>query len=134
MSGFDVVTLRHSKVKAAFTDEQSGFSRFSNSLTNARHKSYLLMKDIDLTEIKTIVYEYSAGDKDGEIELRLDSQAGPVYMSTRFEKTGSWEIKGTAVGTLPAPVNSRHDLYFIMVRRQKPNDDIVNVKSIEFRK
>ncbi|NJB71432.1 cytochrome c [Saonia flava] len=129
----DVVKLRNAKVRTVFADDYVGFQRFGNSLTNANHKSHYMLKNIDLTGIKQFVYEYAAEDKTGEIEVRIDSQAGPVIAKTAYETTGSWNTTRKLEATLGKPIDGRHDIYFIMVKPEKPNEDIINVKSITFK-
>ena len=130
----EVVSLRPAKVKSVYTDAQVGFARFGNNLSNGDHKSFLLMRNTDLTGIKKFVYEYASKDKDGEIELHLDSQAGPVISRAAYNATGAWDSTAFVTGELIVPVKDRHDLYFVVVKRNKPNEDIINLKSIEFKK
>nr|WKN34129.1 ThuA domain-containing protein [Tunicatimonas sp. TK19036] len=134
LTGQDVIHLRNAKVRTVFVDEYKGFRRFGNSLTSGDHKSYYLMKDIDLTGIHEFVYEYAANEKDGAIEVRIDSQAGPVIAKTPYKATGSWDTAEEITGTIEQPVTGRHHVYFIMVKPEKPNEEIINLKSITFKK
>ncbi|MEJ7645743.1 MAG: ThuA domain-containing protein [Chryseolinea sp.] len=129
-----VMSLQPAKVRAVYTDAQIGFARFGNNLSGGDHKSFLLLKAKDLTGITQFIYEYASKDKDGEIELRLDSQAGPVISRTSYNSTGAWDSIGFVTGKLLVPVKHTHDLYFVVVKREKPNEDIINLKSIEFRR
>lgn len=133
LTSSDVLKIRSAKVRAVFTDEQVGFQRYGNSLSNGDHKSHFLLRNIDLTGIQQFVYEYSAEDKAGAIEVRIDSQAGPVIAKTPYQTTGSWDTTKTLEATITTPTSGRHDLYFIMVKPEKPNEDIINVKSIFFK-
>ncbi|MEO5977354.1 MAG: ThuA domain-containing protein [Chryseolinea sp.] len=128
------VVLRPSKVKAVYTDAQNGFARFGNNLSGGSHKAFLLLKNIDLSGINKLKYEFSSEDKDGEIQLRIDSQAGPILMSTAYQSTGSWDSVAYVTGVLPKVIAERHDLYIIVTKPQKPNNDIINLKSIEFQR
>jgi cytochrome c len=127
-----VINLRPAKVRAIYTDQQNGFARYGNNLASGDHKSYLLLKNIDLSHIGSFLFEYASKDKAGEIEVRKDSQAGPVISLTNYTATGSWDSVTTVSGYLHEPVTGRHDIYFIFKKAQKPNDDIINIKSITF--
>jgi cytochrome c len=127
-----VISLRPAKVKAIYTDQQSGFARFGNNLANGDHKSFVMLKNVDLNHIDGFTFEYSSKDKAGEIEVRRDSQAGPVISLTNYAATGAWDSVKTVLGSLHEPVTGKHDLYFIFKKPQKPNDDIINIKSITF--
>ena len=113
------------------TDAQVGFRRFGNSLTSGSHKSYLLLKNIDLTNIKGFTYEYSAPQKDGEIEVRIGSSAGPVISRTPFKTTAGSKEARQVTGELIKPVNGKYDVYFIIVKRDKPNNDVASITSIQ---
>lgn len=132
LTGQDVIRLRSAKVSTVFVDEYKGFRRFGNSLTSGDHKSYYLLRDIDLTGIRQLVYEYASKDKAGAVEVRIDSQAGPIIAKTPYQATGSWDAVQTVTATLDQPISGRHHLYFIMVKPEKPNEDIINLKSITF--
>ncbi|PRY16408.1 cytochrome c [Pontibacter ummariensis] len=132
LTNSDVITLRNAKVQTAFADAHVGFPRWGNSLSGGDHKSYILLKDIDLTGIKQFTYEYSSLDKDGEIEVRIDSQGGPVISRTPYKATGSWDTSKKVSGKITTPTSGKHDVYFIVVKRDKPNNDIITLKTIEF--
>ena len=132
LTGRDVVKLRSAKVRTVFADAYVGFRRFGNSLTSGDHKSYYLLKNIDLTGIQKFVYEYAAEDKAGAIEVRIDSQAGPVIAKTPYEVTGDWGTTKSLEAPIATPTSGKHDVYFIMVKPGKPNEDIINLKSVTF--
>jgi cytochrome c len=128
----DEVVLRNAKVRAVNTDLQSGLPRFGNSLSAGGHKSFVMLKNVDLTGIKKFVYEYSSRDKDGEIEVRIDSQAGPIISTTAYQQTGDWNTVKFVTGEVKTPIEGRHDIYFFAIKRTKPDRDILKFISIEF--
>jgi cytochrome c len=128
----ETITLRNSKVRAAFADELVGFRRFGNNLSSGDHKAYVMLKNIDLNGIKQLTYEYASQNRDGEIEVRIDSQAGPVIARTTYPATGAWDKTSMITGEVSTPVTGRHDVYFFVIKRDKPNKDIINLKSIQF--
>ena len=92
------------------------------------------MKNIDLNGIKGFEYLYSADKNDGFIEVRIDSRAGPVISKTPFEKTGSWTANKTLKGELDKPVSGRHDIYFFVMKSEKPdNSGFINLRQISFK-
>ena len=128
----DMVVLRSAAEKAVYADELKGFNRFKDDLSAGNHKSYVLFRNIDLTNISKFAYKYASKDYDGEIEVRLDSQAGPVISSVAYQTTGSWDKTGEVTGTLSKPVSGKHDVYFFAIKHSKPSDGILNLKGIEF--
>ncbi|WP_232064713.1 carbohydrate-binding protein [Rhodocytophaga rosea] len=132
LTNSDMVTLRNAKVRTVYADAHVGFPRFGNSLSQGDHKSYILLKNIDLSGIKKFVYEYSSLDKEGEIEVRIDSYAGPVICRTPYKATGAWSTKQQITGEITKLTEGKHDVYFVVVKRDKPNEDIINVSTIQF--
>ena len=128
----DVLKLRNARVRTVFMDRYEPFTRFGNSLTNADHKAFYMLKNVDLTHISGFLYEYASEDQSGAIEVRIDSQAGPVINKTGYEPTGSWDKTDTVEASLTKPVKGRHDVYFIVVKPEKPNEEIINLKAVTF--
>ena len=96
------------------------------------NQSYLLFKDIDLTGLRGFNYEYAALDQSGEIQIRLDSLAGPIVADTTFSPTGGWETAQTVEATLAQAVSGRHDLYFIVRSRELPDAKLLMPVSVTF--
>jgi cytochrome c len=127
-----VAKLRYSSMNTAFSDEISGFQRFRNSLTEGGNKAYLLMKDIDMTGINAVVFSYGAGNTAGEIEIRLDSKAGPVIGSAGYQPTASFDKLQQITVPLSETVTGRHNVYFYAVKHSKPNNAIIKLTNISF--
>jgi cytochrome c len=127
----ETITLRNPTQLTIYADSYSGFGRFGNSLTSGDHKSYYLFRSIDLNKISGFIYDYSAENRDGEIEVRMDSYAGPIISTVHFEPTEK-DKPGKLTAKFSQPQSGRHDLYFILVKRTPPHDEIANVKSITF--
>jgi cytochrome c len=95
--------------------------------------TYVLFRNIDLTGIKNFKYRYAAEKSAGYVEVRIDSRAGPVISKAAFDNTGSWSNEKTLTGTLDNPVSGRHDVYFFVMKKEKPDDrGFVNLKQISF--
>jgi cytochrome c len=132
LTGTEVVSLHNAKVKTLNADAYVGFPRFGSRLSAGNHKAYMLLKGVDMTTIKSLTYDYSSLNKDGEIEVRLDSYAGPVVSRTPYKATGGWGKVEQVTGALDKPFTGRHDVYVIVVKRDKPNDNIIQLNSIQF--
>ncbi|GAB4016895.1 ThuA domain-containing protein [Spirosoma koreense] len=132
LTGTDVVMLRNATVKTAYADAHVGFARFRDNLSAGAHKSYILLKGVDLTHIKGFTYEYAAANQTGEIEVRIDSQAGPIVSRTTYGPTDNWDTLKKRSGQLTRPISGRHDVYFFAIKRTKPNDEILKLTSITF--
>ncbi len=132
LTGTDVITLRPATVQTINADAYVGFPRFGSRLTPAGHKAHILLKDIDLTTIQSLTFDYSSQNKAGEIEVRLDSYAGPIVSRTPYSVTGDWKKTGQVTGTFDKPITGKHDVYIIVVKRDKPNDNIIQLNSIRF--
>ncbi|MFD2935804.1 ThuA domain-containing protein [Spirosoma flavum] len=132
LTSTDVVTLRNAKIKTLNADAYVGFPRFGSRLSAGNHKAYVMLKDIDMTTIKSLTYDYSSVNKDGEIEVRLDSYAGPVVSRAPYKATGDWKTNNQVTGTFDKPFTGKHDVYVIVVKRDKPNDNIIQLNSIQF--
>ncbi len=132
LTSTDQVTLRNAKVQVVYADAVVGFPRWGNHLSEGDHKAYVMLRNVDLTGIRRFTYEYSSKDKDGEIEVRIDSQGGPVISRTPYRATGDWKNKKQVTGEVTQPLTGKHDVYFVVVKRDKPNEDIITLSTIAF--
>lgn len=132
LTGTDVVTLRNADVKAVYADDLKGFNRYGNDLSLGNHKSFVLFKDVDLTNIRKFSFQYASKEIDGEIEARMDSQAGPVICSTAYGDTGSWDKLAWLSADVQKPVTGKHNVFIFAIKRTKPNDGILKLSDIRF--
>lgn len=130
LSGREIIKLRNAKVKTAFADAHTGFARWGNSLGNGDHKAFVLLKNIDLTGIRGFSFEYASQNRAGEIEVRIDSQEGDAVARTPYQATGAWDKRQIVSATLSSPIEGRHDVYFMVMKAEKPNEDIINLSHI----
>jgi len=128
------VKLRSANVKPAFADAYVGFARFRDNLSQGGHKSYILLRNIDLSGIGQFIFEYASNDQTGHIQVRIDSQAGPVISTAAFMPTSSWDMFKKISGKIEKPVSGRHDIYFIALKPEKPNSEILKLNNIRFEK
>ncbi|MBC7400556.1 MAG: PQQ-dependent sugar dehydrogenase, partial [Mucilaginibacter sp.] len=132
LQGTDKISLRYAEMNSAFADAYVGFPRFRDKLSEGGNKAYLQLTNVDLTGITAINFNYGSRDKDGEIEVRLDSRAGPVISKIVFKRTGSFDKNSMISAPLTAPISSKHDIYFFAVKHTKPNDGLINIHSVSF--
>jgi cytochrome c len=128
----DVLKFRKARVPAVFMDRYENFERFGNSLTNADHKAYYMLENVDLNGISGFMFDYSSKEHSGFIEVRIDSRAGPVILKLPYEATGDWNKVESLEAPLTSDAKGRHDIYFIMVKPEAPNEDIINLKAVTF--
>lgn len=128
----DVVKLQPAKVKTAFADAHIGFERYRDNLGHGGNAAYLLFKNIDLTGITGFKYEYNA-NAEGIVEVRVDSRAGPVIASAPFSSSKDG-ANSTLESTINKDVKGKHDVYFIIVQHEKPNQSIINIEYINMMK
>ncbi len=122
------ISLRSATVPAEYVDAYPGFNRWGPKVAFGRHKAHLYLKDIDLTALAGFTFTYQAPQA-GVIEVRKYSANGPVIARVDFPGA-----KDDAIVTakLAAPLHERADLYFVMRHPEKPNENVITVKSIHF--
>src|SRR5207302_6841002 len=84
--------LRPSQVQAEQVDKVYNVERNERSLGRIHNGSYFMLQDIDLKDITAITYRYASLDKNGTINVRLDSVKGPVISTLNFAPTGNWNF------------------------------------------
>ena len=128
LTGVDVVTLRPATVPSVFADEHTGFPRWGNSISGGKHKSHVMLEDVDFSGITGFTFGYDAWGTPGEIEIRIDSYAGPVIGRTSYALGSDVE----AHATLDRPVEGMRDVYFIVRQPEPPHTEVMTLKSVTF--
>ncbi|MFN3849140.1 MAG: ThuA domain-containing protein [Spirosomataceae bacterium] len=131
--GEDITRLRYHKLRAMDADRHPGFVFDWGELRQGDHKAYLVFKNIDLTSIRNISFEYASQDKAGEIEIRKNSVAGPIIGKAKFEPTGGWGKMKWTETQLDNLQEGFCDLYFVAVKKDKPNNNLIKFKTIGFK-
>ena len=67
------------------------------------------------------------------IEVRLDSRAGEVVSTTPFTPTGPGDTTNIVTGKLDRAVSGRHDVYFFVMKHDKPYDEKIGLTEIVFK-
>ncbi len=128
----EILKFRKARVPTVFMDRYEPFERFGNYVTNAGHRAYYMLQNVDLTGIKGFLYSYTSKEQDGHIEVRIDSRAGPVISKSAYTATGDWDTEASLQTLLEKPVSGRHNIYFIMLKPEGPYEDIINLKAVTF--
>ncbi|MCC8407964.1 ThuA domain-containing protein [Mucilaginibacter sp. UR6-1] len=126
----DKLYLRYADLKSIYADEYKGFERFRMDLSDGDNKSYLMLRNIYLNGIKNIVFSYSSQKVNGDILLRIDSQAGPVIGKVSYTATGGWDKTAEATLTLNQWPKGKHDIYFVASKPGEKN--IIKITNIKF--
>ena len=124
----DEISLRSATVPAEYVDAYPGFNRWGPKVAFGRHQAHLYLRDIDLTAIAAFTFTYQA-PQSGEIEIREYSANGPVIARVSFPAA---KDDATVTAKLATPLAGRRDLYFIMRHPEKPNENVITVKTIRF--
>ena len=128
----DFIRLKYNTLRAMDADLHPGFIFEWGQLRQGDSKAYLLYRNIDLTGIKTISFEYASQDKSGEIEIRKNSVAGPIIGKVKYESTGNWDTMKWIDCKLENSETDFQDLYFVAIKKDKPTDKIIKFKSVKF--
>lgn len=131
LMGRDVVVLRPNKVVAGQVDEVSNMDRQGQRLGAIHNRSYFVLKNIDLKGVEQLTYRLSSQDHDAAIEVHIDSPKGQVISTLNYTATGSWNSFKEWSAPIQNP-GGRHNLYFVFVKKQPPNQHIGTLDWIEF--
>lgn len=131
-TGQEVLRLNYHVLRAMDADAHPGFNFEWGQLRQGDSKAYLQFKHVDLTNIRSISFEYASLDKSGEIEVRKNSVAGPVIGKVTYTPTGNWDKMAWVECSLKNLEEGFMDLYFVAIKRDKPSDKIIKFKSIKF--
>ncbi|MFB5944307.1 PQQ-dependent sugar dehydrogenase [Albibacterium profundi] len=131
LTGQDALVLRSNVVEAEDADELNNIGRTNEQLGSIHNGSWFMLKQIDLTGIKQITYNYSSLNIDATLEVRVGSPTGDVISTFDYKNTGDW----SKFIELSAPVNDPggiNDLYFVFKKDQEPNEHIFTLDWLSF--
>ncbi len=131
LTGVASVVLRPALVQAEGADSYNHISIQGDHIGEIHNKAYFVLNNINLKGISQLTYRYSSENRDGAIEVHLDSPQGQLVSTLNFKPTGNWDnfIEQSAAVTDPG---GRHNLYFVFVRKQKPNQHLISVDWVRF--
>lgn len=132
LTGSTSLVLRPSRVQVEEADVLHNVKPGNNSLGSIHHKSYFVLKNIDLKGIKQLTYKYASLNRDATIEVHVGSPKGELISTVNYTATNDWE----KFRLLNAPIKDpggKNDLYFVILRDQEPNDHMLDLDWIEFK-
>ncbi|PRY21128.1 cytochrome c [Spirosoma oryzae] len=127
----DALVLRPNRVLGSEADQLHNITRQGKRLGQIHHQSYLVLKNIDLKGINQLTYRYSSKDKAATVEVHTDSPTGPLVSTLAYPATGKWDTYQERSAAIQAPAG-KHDLYFVFVKPDGPNNDLFSLESIRF--
>lgn len=133
LTGSTSLTLRPTRVEAEEAEVLHNVNNNGKRLGSIHHQSYFVLKNIDLKDIKQIAYRYSSLNRDARIEVHVNAVNGPLISTANYKTTGDWK----KFELLQAPITDpggKNDLYFVILKEQRPNDHLMDVDWIEFKR
>src|SRR5690606_28973516 len=122
LTGQDALVLRSNVVEAEDADELNNIGRTNEQLGSIHNGSWFMLKQIDLTGIKQITYNYSSLNIDATLEVRVGSPTGDVISTFDYKNTGDWG-KFVEISASVKDLGGVNDLYFVFKKEQEPNED-----------
>ena len=107
---------------------------FSQSLTLKDDLAVVgnfLAKDIDLKNISQLRYRYSSELQNATIEVHSGSLRGKLISTLQYNATGSWNTFVEKSTPISDP-GGKNDLYFVWVKKTKPNRDLIGLDWVQF--
>jgi cytochrome c len=137
--------LKHPQLKAITADDDKGVARVGGSLVRFTESgSWIKFKNVDLTNISSLLYSLDRTQIGGKLSLRLDSPGGKEVASVSVEqvkrpqKAGpDREQRWEAIPSPITPVPGLHDLYIVYTDPENAKSNInvtLFLDWIEFRK
>ena len=75
---------------------------------------------------------YASKDQDAVLEVRADRPDGPLLGSTAYKATGKWNEFQEISIPFGQPRQGLHDVYFVFVKKEKPNQNLFSLDWLEF--
>jgi len=133
LTGNTTLVLRPARVEAEDADRLYDIRRDGNGLGSIQNRSYFILKNIDLKDIKQITYKYSSEKTGATIEIHKGSVKGPLISTVDYTSTGAWNKYKEVTAAIADP-GGRNDLYFVFKKDSAPDHDICSLDWLEFKK
>jgi len=131
LTGTKQLVLRSSKVEAKDADIISDIERNKDQLQSIHNRSYFVLKNIDLKDIKQVTYKYASKDIGAALEVHINSPKGDIISVLNYQNTGDWKKFREATAAIKDP-GGKHDLYFVFKKDTEPNNDMFALDWLEF--
>lgn len=127
----DIIVLHSSKVEAERADSIHDMQKETRALDRINNGSYLVLKNIDLKDVHKLTYRYSLKTDKATIEVHTDSPDGQVISTATAGTTGSLDKYEEVTSAITNP-GGKHDLFFVFVKANSPNENIASLDWIKF--
>ena len=127
----ETLILRPSKAQFEEADIIRNGEIFGAVVGRLNNKSYIILKQIDLKGIDKLTYRYSSQQHDATVEVHVGSPKGKIISTLNYKATGKWETFAEA-SALVADPGGKNDLYFVLVKASKPNQNLIGLDWVKF--
>ncbi|HEY9049153.1 MAG TPA: carbohydrate-binding protein, partial [Ohtaekwangia sp.] len=131
LTGSTAFILRPARVQAEDAEVVRNVKYEGGALGSIHHRSYFVLKQIDLKGIKQLTYRYSSLNLGATLEVHVNSAKGPIISTLNYTATGDWENYKEISVPVQDP-GGKNDLYFVFRKETPPNQHIFSVDWIEF--
>lgn len=131
LTGGTQLVLRPPTIQAEDADVLNRIQRNATELGSIHHKSYFVLKGIDLKGISKLTYYYSSAQIGATLEVHIDNPKGAVISTLNYASTGAWN-KYKQVSTAIQDPGGVHDLYFVFRKDTEPNRDMFSLDWLRF--
>ena len=94
------------------------------------HGDYLVFAPVNLAGIDSLSFRVASAGPGGRIEVRIDSETGPLLASVNAPRTGNWQHY-VDVGTAIEDPGGSHEL-FLVCKRSPGDIGLFNINWIDF--
>jgi cytochrome c len=121
--------IRNPRVKAVSSDDENGVAKTDGLVSFTEEGSWILFRNIDLTNIRSVMWELDSVQVGGKLSMYLDKPDGKEISSILVEqKSGEKKYKKKSPAKL-LPTTGVHDVYIVY---QEPLNGKKNISSTLF--
>lgn len=129
----NMLVLRPARVQAEEAEILHNVKPGTKILGSMHNKSYFVIKNIDLKGIRQLTYYYASLNRDATLEVHVGSPKGELISTVSYTATGDWEKFKVLQATIKDP-GGKNDLYFVIRKDQEPNEHLLALDWIEFKR
>lgn len=133
LTGYTSLILRPARVQAEEADVLFNVNNGGKRLGSIHNKSHFVLKNIDLKGIKQVTYNYASLNRDAIIEVHVGSVKGLLISTVNYTATGDWKKQKLLNAPIKDP-GGKNDLYFVIRKDEEPNDHVLDIDWIEFKR
>jgi cytochrome c len=135
LTNSSVVMLRPSRFQVEDSDRirNASLNWSGRELGSIHHKSYFMLKNVDLKNIKSVTYKYKSKEISARIEIHTGSAEGPIISTIEYPATGDWDTWKEISAPVKDP-GGKNDLYFVFRKETEPHMHMASIDWVEFKK